>query len=510
MKILRLILGDQLNIQHSWFKETNNDHIYVMMEVRQETDYVRHHIQKILGVFAAMRSFSETLISMGHHVAYLKISDPHNTQEIHSNLKNLVNKYQCSKIEYMEPDEYRLDIQLRTLTNKIGIPSIAFSSEHFMTSRDGFKKIFGERKSFLMETFYRHMRRDFNILMDHDKPIGGVWNLDLENRKKLPLNIEIPKPLEFDSDLTSLHHEVQSAGIETIGKVDVRKFLWPVNREQSIQLLNYFCKHGLKYFGTYQDALTDKSWSVFHARISFSLNVKLISPIETIEKVINYWQENPETITLNQIEGFVRQIIGWREYMRCLYWNEMSEFATKNFFGHERKLPSWFWTGQTKMKCLSHTINQSLEFAYAHHIQRLMITGNFMLLTGIHPDEADLWYLGIYIDAFEWVEITNTRGMSQYADGGLTATKPYISSASYIDKMGSYCKSCAYNKSLKTGPGSCPFNSLYWNFLEVNREKLNSNPRMGMMYNVWDKMDKGTQNNIRNQAEYYLNNLEIL
>jgi deoxyribodipyrimidine photolyase-related protein len=510
MKILRLILGDQLNIHHSWFNEVNQDHIYVMMEVRQETDYVRHHIQKIMGIFAAMRSFSDTLKAMGHHVVYLKISDPNNLQHIPSNLKFLANQHHCEKIEYLEPDEYRLDVQFKNLSDEIGIPSTSCSTEHFMTPRDGFKKVFGERKNFLMETFYRRMRKDFNILMDHGKPIGGVWNLDMENRKKLPPDIDIPKPLEFNADLTSLYQEILTAGIETIGKVDASTFLWPVNRDQSIMLLNYFCQYGLKNFGTYQDALTENSWSVFHARISFSLNIKLISPLETVQTVIEYWQKHSENISLNQVEGFVRQIIGWREYMRCLYWNEMPEFADKNFFGHERKLPSWFWTGQTKMKCLHHTISQSMEFAYAHHIQRLMITGNFMLLTGIHPDEADLWYLGIYIDAFEWVEITNTRGMSQYADGGLTATKPYISSASYIDKMGSYCKSCTYNKASKTGHLSCPFNSLYWNFLDINREKLNSNPRMGMMYNVWDKMDNSTQIEIRRQAEYYLDNIELL
>ncbi len=510
MKILRLILGDQLNIQHSWFSEINYNHIYVMMEVRQETDYVHHHIQKVLGIFAAMRSFSETLTKMGHQVIYIKISDPKNEQEIPANLKFLANKFQCSKIEYMEPDEYRLDQQLKSLSNDMGIPSMVYSTEHFMTPRDGFNKVFGARKNFLMETFYRRMRKDFNILMDKDKPIGGVWNLDLENRKKLPPDLIIPEPLEFNIDVCDIYHEIISAGVDTIGKVDFRKFQWPINREQSLHLVDYFCENALKYFGTYQDALTEKSWSIFHARSSFSLNVKLISPLETVEKVINYWQDNRETISLNQVEGFVRQIIGWREYMRCLYWNQMPEFGHKNFFGHTRKLPSWFWTGQTKMKCLHHTISQSLEFAYAHHIQRLMITGNFMLLTGIHPDEADLWYLGIYIDAFEWVEITNTRGMSQYADGGLTATKPYISSASYIDKMGSYCKSCIYNKAAKTGNLSCPFNSLYWNFIDLNREKLISNPRMTMMYKVWDNIDKDKQVDTLKQAQHYLENLELL
>ena len=236
----------------------------------------------------------------------------------------------------------------------------------------------------------------------------------------------------------------------------------------------------------------------------------MISPKEVIDRAIQEWENRKDEIEYNQLEGFVRQIIGWREYMRGIYWLKMPEFATLNFFNHTEKLPDWFWTGKTKMNCMKDAINQSLDYAYAHHIQRLMITGNFALLAGIHPDEIDAWYLGIYIDAFEWVEITNTRGMSQFADGGIVGSKPYVSSAAYIDKMSHYCGTCYYKKALKTGDKACPFNSLYWNFYDKNEDKLASNPRIGMMYNVWRKMKSEDKIALLQQADYYLKNINEL
>jgi deoxyribodipyrimidine photolyase-related protein len=298
-------------------------------------------------------------------------------------------------------------------------------------------------------------------------------------------------------------------GIKTIGKVNSKSFIWPVTRDESLELLDYFIENCLPLFGTLQDAMTKKSWSIYHARISFSLNIKLISPKEVIDKTVEYWSVN-QHCEINQIEGFIRQILGWREYMRGIYWAKMPEYKSLNFFEHTNKLPNWFWNGNTKMNCLGHSISQSLEYSYAHHIQRLMVTGNFALLAGIDPDEVDAWYLGIYIDAFEWVEITNTRGMSQYADGGIVGSKPYISSASYIDKMSDYCKSCHYNSSEKIGEKACPFNSLYWNFFDRHQDKLRANFRLKMMYSIWDKMDPIQKENILIQADQYLSNIENL
>jgi len=296
--------------------------------------------------------------------------------------------------------------------------------------------------------------------------------------------------------------------VSTLGTLDAEAFVWPTSRKESLELLDHFCEHLLVHFGSYQDALTTWDPYLFHSRLSFSLNCKMISPLEVVQTVEAYWSKNQDLIGIAQVEGFIRQIIGWREYMRGIYWAKMPEFAQLNYFGHDRKLPDWFWTGNTKMNCLSQSVHQSLDLAYAHHIQRLMVTGNFSLLAGIHPDEVDRWYLGIYIDAIEWVEITNTRGMSQFADGGIVGTKPYVSSANYIKKQGNYCGSCAYQADKKTGEGSCPFNSLYWHFHARNRELLEKNPRIGMVYRTWDKM--GNQQAILAQAEAYLLDIEQL
>jgi deoxyribodipyrimidine photolyase-related protein len=361
-----------------------------------------------------------------------------------------------------------------------------------------------------METFYRYMRKKHSILMDGNQPLKGRWNFDSENRKKLPKQHQVKSPLLFKNDLSDLLEDIIKNKINFIGRVNADEFIWPINRKDSLKLLDFFISDCLPSFGLFQDAMALNKWSLYHSRLSFALNIKLISPKEVIEKVIKAYFKRSEEIDFAQVEGFVRQILGWREYMRGIYWNQMPGYENLNFFNHQNKLPEWYWNGETRMQCLDQAIKQSLDYAYAHHIQRLMITGNFALLAGVNPNELDQWYLGIYIDAIEWVEITNTRGMSQFADGGMLATKPYISSASYIDKMSDYCASCYYNKNLKTGERACPFNSMYWNFLAVNRKLLISNQRMSMMYSVWDKMDKRIQQDILNQAQKYLNNMHSL
>lgn len=253
-----------------------------------------------------------------------------------------------------------------------------------------------------------------------------------------------------------------------------------------------------------------EEWYLYHSRLSFGMNTKMLSPQEVIQWAINAWENNKTAITLNQVEGFVRQILGWREYMRGIYWMKMPEFETLNFFGHDRKLPDWYWTGNTKMNCLKNAINQSLNAAYAHHIQRLIITGNFALLAGVAPHEVDFWYLGIYIDALQWVEITNTRGMSQFADGGITGSKPYTASANYVNKMSNYCEGCSYDKSERTTTNACPFNSLYWDFHDRHRSKLKEHPRLKMVYSLWDKMALEEKTSILERAEYCINNINSL
>ena len=509
-KTLRLILGDQLNSNHSWFQNVNDSITYVMMEIRSETDYVSHHIQKIAGIFAAMRNFANELRSKNHKVIYLQLNDNRNVQSFSKNIEKLIEEHHFTHFEYLLPDEYRVDEILKKLCKNSSISCSVYDSEHFFSSRNELGDFFIAKKTYLMESFYRAMRKTHNVLMDDEKPYTGKWNYDAENRKKLPKNHKPILPFVFNNDVSEIVEEINKTDIKTIGTIDSKCFPWPLNREQSLQLLDFFAKECLPFFGSYQDAMMANEWSLYHSRLSFSMNIKLISPKEVIDRVIEEWNKRPNEIDYNQLEGFVRQIIGWREYMRGIYWKQMPEYAALNFFNHQEKLPSWFWTGKTKMNCLKDTIQQSLHFAYAHHIQRLMITGNFALLAGIHPDEVDKWYLGIYIDAFEWVEITNTRGMSQFADGGIVGTKPYVSSASYIDKMSNYCESCFYKKAIKTGDKACPFNSLYWNFYDQNEKKLASNPRIGMMYNIWQKMKPEDKIALLEQANYYLKNINEL
>ncbi|MCB0593086.1 MAG: cryptochrome/photolyase family protein [Lewinellaceae bacterium] len=502
---LRLILGDQLNIRHSWFKEKDGQVLYVLMETRSETGYVRHHIQKVIGFFLAMRAFADELREKGHQVRYIRLDDKANQQSISSNIKKLVSQHGIRQFEYLLPDEYRLDEELKSLCQELDCASEPFDTEHFLTPRQGVATFFEGKKTYLLEYFYRHIRKQYHILMEEDgeSPLTGRWNYDQENRKKLPKGQAIPEPLHFQRDVSGLAQMLREEKVETIGTVDEKRFAWPVTRQECQELLNHFARHQLPLFGAYQDAMSERSYLLFHSKLSFAMNVKLLHPLEVVEACIKHWKAHQENIDIAQVEGFVRQVIGWREYMRGVYWAKMPEFAEMNYFNHQAKLPEWYWTGETKMNCLKHAIGQSLEKAYAHHIQRLMVTGNFALLLGVNPDEVDEWYLGIYMDAIEWVEITNTRGMSQFADGGIVGTKPYVSSANYLHKMGSYCSNCQYDKKAKYGQNACPFNSLYWDFYDRHADKLSNNPRIGMMYRVWNRMDGEERERILRQAAAY-------
>jgi deoxyribodipyrimidine photolyase-related protein len=508
MKKLRLILGDQLNSEHSWFIETDKKVTYCLFEMRQETDYVTHHIQKVVGFFAAMRNFANTLEKANHTVIYFNINDTINTQSLVENLALLIKEHHIEKFEYLSPDEYRLDQQLKVFSKNLTIDSEIFSSEHFYTERKELETFFKGKKQFLMENFYRNMRKKHQILVVDNQPEGGKWNYDASNRKKWKGDALIPQEISFDTNVEVVLSDIEKAGIKTIGKINPKYFEYPISRKQSLEQLTYFCEHLLVHFGDYQDAMhTDKIY-LFHSRISFAMNTKMISPKEIIEAVLETYREQEDDIDISQVEGFIRQILGWREYMRGMYWMLMPDYKKENFLENKNKLPEFFWTGKTKMNCLKNAVNNSLENGYAHHIQRLMITGNFALLTQIHPDEIDAWYLGIYVDAIEWVQLPNTRGMSQFADGGKIATKPYVSSGSYISKMSNYCDACVYKKTKKFEDDACPFNTLYWNFLDEKQEKLSSNFRMKMMYSLLNKMSSEDRSRIKEKANHIIENLD--
>lgn len=509
MKTLRLILGDQLNSNHSWFKNVDDEIIYVLMEVKQETNYVLHHAQKIIAIFAAMRDFQSNLTKNGHHVIYLKINDQVNQHSFKANLNALFDQHNIKKFEYQEPDEYRLDQDLVKFCSEISIPFQCYSSEHFYTERYEVSDLFKNKKTWLMETFYRYMRKKHHVLMsDHNEPIGSKWNFDNDNRKAWKGDPETFKDHRPIHNHTDLWDEITSSHIKSFGENQAAQFRWPLNRKEALKHLEFFIDHILVFFGDYQDAMHKDHARMFHSLISFGLNTKMLNPNEVIKKIEKSYNNNQ--ISINTAEGFIRQILGWREYIRGYYWSNMPSLQAENYFNHQLAVPSWFWDGKTRMNCLKYTISQSLENAYAHHIQRLMVVGNFSLLVGIHPKSLHEWYLGIYIDAFEWVEMPNTLGMSQFADGGKLASKPYVSSANYINKMSNYCEGCHYSKNEKIGDKACPFNSLYWNFFIVNNKHLSKNPRLAIVNKQIQNMDSDAIKSIQTQAKKHIQNIENL
>ena len=475
--------------------------MYVLYELHQEADYVVHHIQKLVAFFSAMRAFASDLQNRGHQVIYFDINSNVSKISLEDNIKDLISEKDIGKFEYQLPDEYRLDEQLKSICKNINIPSKSFDTEHFLTTREELKSFFEGKKQLIMEFFYRNMRRKYDLLMVQGQPLGGKWNFDKNNRKKWKGEPPIPQPYRTDNEGNQqVYESIIKAGIKSIGTYDAESYLFPADREEALEQLDYFCENLLVHFGDYQDAMHTDERNLFHSRISFALNTKILHPLEVMGAVIKYYQMNQERIALSQVEGFVRQILGWREYMRGIYWREMPDYKTRNKLENFNTLPDFYWTGKTKMNCLKESITDSLETAYAHHIQRLMITGNFALLIQCHPDEVDAWYLGIYADAIEWVQLPNTRGMSQWADGGIVATKPYVSSGSYIHKMSNYCEECQYDRSKRIGENACPFNSLYWNFLDDKKEHFSKNNRMPMMLRLLDKIPALEKEEIKNRA----------
>lgn len=509
MKTLRLILGDQLNPLHPWFECVEDDVLYVMMEMRQETDYVLHHAQKIIAIFAGMREFARQLSEAGHQVCYLKINDARNLQTLTANLESVIAQSGAQRFEWQAPDEYRLDQQLDHWFAKSELPGGKISSAHFLSNRLEARNLFEGKKQWRMETFYRQMRQKHGVLLEPDgRPAGGQWNFDADNRKPWrgnPPEPDDPRPMH---DHSSLWRTIQSAGIASFGEPCADSFRWPQNRAEALQQMQHFMTQVLPSFGDFQDAMSVQATRLFHSQLSFALNVKMLNPREVIAAAESQWRNG--RAPLPAVEGFIRQILGWREYIRGVYWAHMPGYDENNCLQHANALPEWFWTGKTGMRCMSNSISNSLQSAHAHHIQRLMVIGNFALLAGLDPKQLHKWYLGVYIDAFEWVELPNTMGMSQYADGGLLASKPYAASAAYIHKMSDYCKGCQYQRSERIGDKACPFNALYWDFHLRHREKLERNPRIGMVYRNLARMSADEIAAIEKQATHTIAHLNQL
>jgi deoxyribodipyrimidine photolyase-related protein len=508
MTTLRLILGDQLNPLHSWFSQKSPDNVYVMMEIRQETDYVLHHAQKVIAIFAAVRDFARSLQLAGHKVHYLAIDDTQNRQGLIENLASLVKHYAADGLVYQTPDEWRLDQQLAHAGESLGCVVKQVDSEHFYTQRSDVAAFFKTHKQWLLASFYQYMRRAHQVLLDDQRPLGGEWSYDQSNRKAWRGKPEEPADYRPIHDHTALWEIIVAAGVKSFGLPQSNAFRWPLNRGEALLQLDDFVKHALPYFGDFQDAMSQQHPRLFHSLISFALNTKMLTPQEVVSRVESAYHNGE--VSIAAAEGYIRQILGWREYVRGVYWAQMPDYAGLNFFQHDIKLPAWFWTGETNMACLKQALADSLQNAHAHHIQRLMIIGNFALLAGIAPAALHQWYLGVYIDAFEWVELPNTLGMSQFADAGLLATKPYISSAAYIHKMSDYCENCSYDRKQRHGEDACPYNALYWDFYMRNSQRLAGNPRIGMVYQQINKMTDAEKSAISDRSRYLLANIDFL
>ncbi|WP_306115290.1 MULTISPECIES: cryptochrome/photolyase family protein [unclassified Roseovarius] len=503
VKRLILVLGDQLSPDLSALREGDRDSdLIVMAEVTDETGYVPHHPKKIALVLSAMRHFAEELREDGWQVAYTKLDDSEASKSIVGELIRRGQEHGTSEVIATCPGEWRL---LRALEDAPLTVTI-LPDDRFVATLDEFASWAEGRKELRMEYFYRDMRRKTGLLMEGDKPAGEKWNYDHENRKPAKDDLLRSKPMQFTPD--EITEEVLDLVEDRFGENFgvLRPFWFAVTSGQARRALDHFAKHLLEGFGDTQDAMLQGDRFLHHSVLSPYLNLGLLSPIEICERVEEEWRAG--RVPINAAEGYIRQVIGWREYVRGLYFHEGPDYATRNGLGHKRDLPWMYWGGETGMNCMSHAVAQTRDEAYAHHIQRLMVTGNFALLAGIDPEQVHEWYLAVYADAFEWVEAPNTVGMSQFADGGIIASKPYVSSGNYINKMSNYCGSCTYSMKDKTGDTACPFNLLYWHFLDRHRDRFDKNPRMGNMYRTWDRMDEGRRETVLRDAERLLDRLD--
>ncbi|PWR02279.1 cryptochrome/photolyase family protein [Meridianimarinicoccus roseus] len=503
-----LVLGDQLSPDLSALAQADRDtDLVVMAEVRQEATYAPHHPKKIAFLFAAMRKFAAQLQERGWQVAYTRLDDPDNTHSIAGELVRRAAAHGATEVLMTECGEWRLRAALADADSYGShMKVIRFSDTRFIASQAEFDAWAEGRKQLRMEYFYREMRRKTGLLMDGDKPVGGQWNFDHDNRKPAKgKDLFASGPLRFDPDETveEVLALVEREFPSNFGAL--RPFWFATDAAQAQASLDHFIAQRLETFGDYQDAMLRDDGFLSHAVLGLYINAGLLDPLKVCQAIENAYENGDAPI--NAVEGFIRQILGWREFVRGIYFHEGPDYTLRNALNHQRKLPQMYWGGETRMACMQAAIDQTRDEAYAHHIQRLMVTGNFALLAGVAPAEIHEWYLAVYADAFEWVEAPNVIGMSQFADGGVVGSKPYVSSGAYINRMSDYCKGCHYSVSAKTGEKACPFNLLYWHFLIRHRDRFEGNPRMAQMYRTWDRMDETRRDTVLSEAQQTLKDL---
>ena len=508
MTTLRFVLGDQLSLDLSSLNDADPARdVVVMVEVAEEGTYVPHHKKKLAFVLSAMRHHAEALRSAGHRVDYVRLDDPDNRQSFTAELARAVERHGATRVVVTEPGEWRVLQMMRDWETLIGVPVDIREDTRFLCSHARFQAWASGRKQLRMEFFYREMRRLTGWLMEGEAPVGGQWNFDVENREPWPAGRAAPARLTFAADETTraVMALVERRFPGHFG--DLEPFWLAVTRAEALEALDHFIAMALPDFGRFQDAMVTDEPFLHHALIAPYLNIGLLDPREVCLAALDAHRRG--AAPLASVEGFVRQIIGWREYVRGLYWLKMPEYAATNALDATRPLPAFYWTAETGMNCLRQCVTDTRRNAYAHHIQRLMVTGNFALLAGLAPAEVEAWYLLVYADAYEWVELPNTHGMVLFADGGVLASKPYAASGAYIDRMSDYCAACAYDPAIKLGPGACPFNLLYWDFLARNERVLGRNPRLAMPYRTLQRMPAERVAMIRAEARAFLDGPEM-
>jgi len=495
---LIVILGDQLsqNISSLRHADKNCDVVF-MAEVMAEATYVRHHKKKFALVFSAMRHFAEELRASGWKVDYVQLSDAGNTGALKSEIIRAMARHDIDTVVMTEAAEWRLQQEL-SIFNPI-------EDTRFICSEAAFRNWAKDRKQLRMEFFYRDMRRATGLLMDGDEPIGGRWNFDSENRKPAKSDFLTPQPPHFEPDQITRDVSALVKQNFPLNFGDLEPFWFAVTSTQAEQALDHFLKYKLASFGETQDAMVEGQYFMHHCVLSPYINIGLLDPLDVCRKAEACYKNG--TAPIEAVEGFIRQIIGWREYIRGIYQLKMPAYVNVNVLNATRPLPDFYWTSETKMNCVAQVVKQTKREAYAHHIQRLMITGNFALLAGLDPQAVHDWYLSVYADAFEWVELPNTIGMALHADGGMLASKPYAASGNYINKMSNYCKSCAFDVKKRTGDDACPFNALYWDFIARHKDRFSKNPRMSQTCFTYNKFSETEKNAIEIQAQGFLGSM---
>ncbi|WP_374447659.1 cryptochrome/photolyase family protein [Stella sp.] len=508
MGALRLVLGDQLDPGLSALDAWAPGDVVLMAEVAAEATYVPHHPKKIAFVLSAMRHHAAALAAAGFAVDHVRLDDPGNSGSLRGEVARAVRRHGAHRVIATEPGEWRLAADMAGWAERLGVPVEVRPDRRFLCSQEEFARWAEGRRQFRMEHFYRTMRRRTGLLMTPTgEPEGGTWNFDADNRKPLPRDAAAPEPLRFapDRETWAVLALVSRRFGSHFG--DAEPFWFAVTRGDAERVFAHFLATALPRFGDHQDAMRAGAPTLFHSVCSLYLNVGLLDPLAMCRAVEAEWRAGRAPI--NAAEGFIRQIIGWREYMRGVYWLGMPDYAASNALEAEGRLPALYWTGDTDLRCLAECIGQTRREAYAHHIQRLMVTGNFALLLGVEPRAVEEWYLAVYADAFEWVELPNTHGMALFADGGRLASKPYAASGRYIDRMSDYCGACRYDPGRAEGEGACPFNFLYWDFLARQRARLAGNPRMAMPYRNLDRLAPGRLATMRRQAADFRRRLGV-